>query len=267
MSGYSLSYRSKWNHPLFRDLREAGIWAWLCETAVWKDCRINFNGEIVSLKRGQIITSVRFIAAGFKVGEQVIRTLMDRMETDKMITRQPTHKGTIITICNYDKYQIGGDTDNTQSNDQPTQTQHTGNTNKKEGNKDKEGMKEEREQKPHDPVIAGPEVSVPFESIRSAFPKKSRRIEALRIYSQLAAQENFNHDAILDGATRFAAHCQRERTSERYIPSLDRWLTDGGWENRYDAGAKAGGSDAGSADGGKLGRASRAADAMLRAGA
>lgn len=137
MSGFAKSYRSKWHHPIFRDLLEAAIWAWMCDTAVWKDTSIRFNGEIVKLKRGQLVTSVRFISQGFRIGEQVTRTFMQNLENDGMTNTLPTHRGTIITICNYDKYQQNDNADNTLDNTQLTSSQHTANTNKKEVKKER----------------------------------------------------------------------------------------------------------------------------------
>lgn len=138
--GFSKSYRSKWENPIFRNLLEAGIWAWMCDTAAWKECRVRYKGEVVNLKRGQLVTSRRFISQGFCIGEQVTRTFLDHLENDGMINQQPTHSGTIITICNYEKYQAKENQDNPQTNPRVTHDQPTGNPNKKE---DKNLRKEE----------------------------------------------------------------------------------------------------------------------------
>ena len=130
--GWVKSYRSKWRNPVFRSLLEAAMWSWLCETAVWKETKVRFNGELAVLQRGQLITSVRFMSKGFTIGEQVTRRFLENIENDGMINTQATHRGTIITICNYDKYQDLSDTDNEQEDNQPTISQQSANTNKKE---------------------------------------------------------------------------------------------------------------------------------------
>jgi hypothetical protein len=133
--GYTKSYRAKWENPVFRNLLEAGIWSWMCDTAVWQETRVRFNGKLVILQRGQLITSLRFISKGFCVSEQVIRTLLNHLLTDGMINTQLTHAGTVITICNYEKYQSSEDTANTPTNTALTQHQHSTNTNNKEDKK------------------------------------------------------------------------------------------------------------------------------------
>lgn len=139
MSGYTLSYRDKWTNPVFRNLLEAAIWSWMCDTAAWKDIKVRFSGKLIHLKRGQIATSERFISEGFGIGRQVVRTFLDNLQNDHMITREITQSSTIITICNYEKYQSKEEVDNPENNQDKTQeenqTQPTPNPNKKEVNK------------------------------------------------------------------------------------------------------------------------------------
>jgi hypothetical protein len=132
LEGYTKSYRAKWQNPVFRNLLEAAIWGWMCDTAAWKDTRVRFNGEMVDLKRGQLITSITFIAQGFGIGEQVTRTFLENIKKDEMVNVQPTRRGTIITIHNYDKFQTNEEATNTQTNNHPTCSQHSPNTNKNE---------------------------------------------------------------------------------------------------------------------------------------
>lgn len=106
MIGWTKSYRRKWKHPVFRNLRDAGIWSYLIDNAAWCDnTDIRFEGHRILLQRGQIAVSERFLATGFCCDRQVIRRLLDALEIDLMITRQKTHGFTIITICNYCEYQ------------------------------------------------------------------------------------------------------------------------------------------------------------------
>lgn len=130
--GFTKSYRSKWENPVFRNLLEAAIWSWMCDAAAWKDTKVRFAGEVVELKRGQLITSRSFISKGFGIGEQVTRTFLENIEKDEMVNLQTTRKGTIITICNYEKYQSNEITTNQQTNQHPTSTQPAANHNKKE---------------------------------------------------------------------------------------------------------------------------------------
>lgn len=147
--GYTYSYRRKWENPVFRNLLEAAIWSWMCDTAAWKETPVRFNGELITLLRGQLMVSVRFISKGFCIGDQVTRTFLENLENASMVNTQPTNKGTIITICNYDKYQSLSQAPNELDNTRPTHGQHTANTNKKKDNK---GNKEKKEEEPLTPL-------------------------------------------------------------------------------------------------------------------
>ena len=114
MSGWTKSYRSKWTNPVFRNLLEAGIWAWMCDTAAWEPVDVRFGSQLIRLDRGQLVVSERFIAEGFETGRQAVRTFLATLTATHMITRTVTHKATIITICNYDKYQDSENTANPQ---------------------------------------------------------------------------------------------------------------------------------------------------------
>ncbi len=130
--GYTRSYRRKWDNPVFRNLRDAGIWSWMTDSAVWKDTKIRFCDRLIFIKRGQLVTSERFVASGFDVDRQVIRRIWDALEDEQMITRQKTHGGTLITICNYDIYQPSGELENPLNLPSQTHVKPTSNPNKKE---------------------------------------------------------------------------------------------------------------------------------------
>ena len=85
----------------------------------------------VVLKRGELITSVPTIMNDCKLTEQQTRTCIMRLKSTGEITCESTNRYTIITICNYDRYQgekveINGQ-NNGQPNAQATDKQRTSN--------------------------------------------------------------------------------------------------------------------------------------------
>lgn len=136
-AGYTRSYRRRWSHPAFRNLRDAAIWSWMTDAATWRDTAVRFSGQTVNLKRGQLVTSERFLAEGFVVDRQVIRRYLDNLVSEHMVSLQKTHGGTVITICNYDKYQASQDSEQPAKNPSQTHDEPTTNPNKKEGNKER----------------------------------------------------------------------------------------------------------------------------------
>lgn len=85
----------------------------------------------VVLQRGELVTSMPAIMKDTKLSEQQTRTCIKRLKSTGEITCKATNKYTIITICNYDRYQndnlgSNGQT-NGQTNIQATDKQRTNN--------------------------------------------------------------------------------------------------------------------------------------------
>ena len=224
-AGYTLSYRSKWMNPVFKNLLEAGIWAWMCDTAVWKDTRIRFNGQLIELKRGQLATSVRFISSGFQIGERVTRRFLQNLEKDGMIDTRATHWGTIITICNYNKYQLNEKAGDTPTDTRPTHDRHTTDTNKNKGNKGNEVNK--------DYTAAFLEFWKEYPKRKGSNPKEDAKKKFLKICEKTDPQE------IIAGAKKYAVQEKRNGNLKTpYIAQAITWLNQTRWKDEYDTGQK-----------------------------
>ena len=79
-----------------------------------KERHIKLVGQTVTLQRGQMTASLRFMANQFGWTVKRVRTFLDQLEADGMISRTSVLPETrnasgqpVITICNYGKYQDG----------------------------------------------------------------------------------------------------------------------------------------------------------------
>lgn len=61
------------------------------------------NGQ--TIKRGQLVTSLRQLSKSTGISFQSVRTCLARLEATHSITQQSTHRNTLITICKYECYQ------------------------------------------------------------------------------------------------------------------------------------------------------------------
>lgn len=116
MSGFVVMHREAADHPLFAgDTARLGAWAWLIMNACWKPARIRIKGTIVELQRGELSFSTRYLAEAWGWSKsRVDRFLSDLRDEGMISTRSKigalsgTTAGqgqSIITICNYAKYQ------------------------------------------------------------------------------------------------------------------------------------------------------------------
>ena len=139
-NGYVRAYRRAWHHPIFRDLLDGAVWNYLYQNAAWQDCRVVVNGTRVELKRGQMFVTYRSLGAGFCCAEPRIRRLINALQADAMIEALPTHRGTLVTICNYEQYQHFQNTADAPKATQPAHKPRAGDAPYKD-KKTKEGNK------------------------------------------------------------------------------------------------------------------------------
>jgi hypothetical protein len=118
-------------------------WHWLLFAAAYKNYRVGVSRghafEVVNLERGQLSHSIRFMATAWGWSKKRVCTFLDRLKKETMIGTHTDGLQTIITICNYDKYQTPGDNKGT-----PPGTQE-GTLRGRYGDKEEQGNKETKE--------------------------------------------------------------------------------------------------------------------------
>ena len=111
-------------------------WEWYtepCTRALFIHCILKANWKDGSwqgqpCKRGQFITSLQKLSSETSYSVQNIKTGLKHLISTGELTSQSTNKYRIITVCNYDKYQVtdtqtdNQETSNRQSNDILTTT-------------------------------------------------------------------------------------------------------------------------------------------------
>jgi hypothetical protein len=140
VSGFYLLHRGWRSNPVFQDepCSEREAWVWLIEEAAWQDRRQRIGKVIVSVKRGQLAVSTRFLAEAWGWAHSKARRFLERLEKEAMIDTAADTGVTIVTICNYERYQspeFSGDTD---AGTAPAQKRHSSGTKQKEVKEGKE---------------------------------------------------------------------------------------------------------------------------------
>ena len=107
MNGRYWMARGWMDHPMFRGERytKAQAWCWLIENAVWKRHRISLGGKELFLRRGQLSYSTRYMAEAWVWNESKVRRFLRLLKKWSNIDAVTDAGQTVITICNYDKYQ------------------------------------------------------------------------------------------------------------------------------------------------------------------
>lgn len=110
MTGYIALYRDICDHWIWQLPKQALRWLDLIMLAEWEDKAVVFGNQRVRVKRGQFVTSTRILMGRWKTNAKTVLSLLKLLEREEMIKCSKSHKMTIITISNYNKYQRDVDT-------------------------------------------------------------------------------------------------------------------------------------------------------------
>lgn len=110
-------------------------WQWYDDTTIVRVflhllLKANFDTKgwhDISIERGQLVTSIKNLAAETHLSAMQIRRALTQLQKTKEITIETTNKYTIITICNYAKYQCFDSGEQQTNNIQTTNEQQTNN--------------------------------------------------------------------------------------------------------------------------------------------
>ncbi len=138
--------RSIFEHWIFQDAEKFRAFVDLIQLARWKDEKLLIGNEIVNIPRGSYYTSELKLAEKWGWSRKKTREYLKLLESEGMIIKKGTTKGTTITIENYRLYQDEGTTKGT-SKEQQKNIKRTTKDTSKEHQKNNEGYtKEEGEE-------------------------------------------------------------------------------------------------------------------------
>lgn len=107
MAGWIKISREIANHWLWQDAERLKWWLDLLFLAAWDDKQVLHDSHLFVLRKGQIIASISFLSERWGKSNPTIIKYLKLLEDEGMIYRQVLYRQTpIITICNYEKYQM-----------------------------------------------------------------------------------------------------------------------------------------------------------------
>lgn len=103
--GYICVPRELRTHWIWQQDKKLKMWLDLVMLAAWEDIDVAIGNNIMTIHRGQYITSIRAISRIWGCCNQTASDFLKLLEQCKMIKREITPKMSILTIVDYDKYQ------------------------------------------------------------------------------------------------------------------------------------------------------------------
>lgn len=177
--GFIKIYRKLLDWEWHDDPYLVALWVHLLLEANWEDKK--WHGKVI--KRGQMLCSLASLAEKTGLSVQQTRTRLERLEQTGEINKQTTNKWTLITICNFDKYQVNDSDSQHAGNKQITNKQQT-------NNKQITTPKEIKKERNKENIISSSLSSSFTESVEAEIPEEEKeKILKNFFFRNLAAPE------------------------------------------------------------------------------
>lgn len=177
-------------------------WEWYsepCTRGLFIHCILKANWKAGSWKgqpyeRGQFITSLSSLADETGYSVQNIKTALKHLISTGELTSKATNKYRIITVCNYDKYQVTNKPDNKVL----TNNQQTAN---KQLTTDEE-YKEIKNKRSNNIYASS------FEEVWKIYPKKKEKSASYKKY-QARLNDGYTEEELLKATKAYVAECEK----------------------------------------------------------
>jgi len=125
MNGWIRLDRAIQDNFLWQEPEALKLWLYLLMAASLTDKATAFNGQMLNIKRGQLVFGLNAASARLNISIRRLRKYLNWFETDNMIDKQITNKFSIISITNYSQYQDAGKPQSGKSQSTAKQTSTT----------------------------------------------------------------------------------------------------------------------------------------------
>jgi len=250
MDGWIKSWRKLLDSRVFKNAELLKVWIWCLHKASHKQ-------RWVSIKTGRGHTEVeikpgQFIFGRFKASEELhmkpssVRDRMRKLADLSNLTIQPDTHWSIVTICNWDRYQ-NDESDPRQATRHPTDTQPTPNRHPTDTDKKEENVKKEKKEKKTSP--AKPRRDQPIaDAFTQAFnarftePYIVTRADMSQLNKLLGKRDSLTPERFVEVVTRHWDRGQfRPNASMSIKGACCAWSTLAAWQGNGQSGRKSGG--------------------------
>ncbi len=230
MDGWLKMHRRAFEHELFAKPYCKGFaWFHLVSSACIKPTKFDVHGTIITVNRGQLITTYRDLADVWGWKKDAVSRFVGVLKTETMVEVESatgrSRDKTKLTIINYEIYQ---DTDNPPKIVVATSQNHPSATTTRQRRDTKEEGEEKKKETymfKLDEMESIPRVESQFKDWWSFYPRKEGKVKALAAFKN--AIEKAPLEYLIEGAKRYAESVAESSTSK--IKMAQGWLNDERW--------------------------------------
>ena len=225
--GYIKLWRKILDSGMLQNHKLLTFWVWCLLKATHKQRKVIVDFKEVELGPGQFIFGRKTAAAELSMSQQSVRTCLKTLKKMGNLSTQATNRYTVITICNWERYQStengANQPDSQPFNQQVTSKQPASN---QQVTTNKNVKNEKNVKKRH---------IVDFDAAWKLYPDKSGKPKAKEAYIT-ARKEGATAVEIAEGLERYKAYVAEKRkggfTDLKY-QNGSTWFRQRGWESEY----------------------------------
>lgn len=133
--GWIKLYRATLENPIVcKDADHLAVWVYLLLKVTHAAYDTTFNGQRFTLRPGQQLFGRKTISADLDINESKVQRILKSFENEQQIEQQTSNKNRLISITNWDRYQMIEQQNEQQLNNNRTTTEQQLNTNKNNKN-------------------------------------------------------------------------------------------------------------------------------------
>lgn len=158
MTGWISLHRSIQKHWLFEEKRKFSrfeAWIDILMMVNHTDNKIMHDGDLITVKRGQRITSLRQLGERWSWSITKVDKYLKTLESDGMLDVKKDTKKTVLTVVNYDDYQDEDLKKRRRNDSEKTEKKHRSNTEKTQKKTNNNDNKENNENNDDNDVVVG----------------------------------------------------------------------------------------------------------------
>lgn len=107
LNGWFKFHRKIFENPICnKDSEHFHVWCWILANAEFEERRMLFAGKERVIEKGQFITTSKRISEELKINKNKVDRILNNLKNAKQIDKQISNKNTLITVVNWEKYQL-----------------------------------------------------------------------------------------------------------------------------------------------------------------
>ena len=234
--GWIKLYRSILNNPFMRSVDVLGTWVYILLNVAYQPEDVVFEGKRITLQPGQGIFKLRQMAKELGVSRSTLHRTIMLFKSETQIETQTTPRNTLISVVNWEKYQIVGTQNGTQvgHNWDTTGTQNASLPIINKRNKEYKNIRNnnivdlfdesenENKQKPPDK----------FEVFWKEYPKKKGIGAARKAFEKAIKKASL--ETLIEAVRKQKQGDQWKKDKGKFIPYPATWLNQERWEDEVD---------------------------------